>query len=234
MSTDAWELRTDGSAFSVEEHIYGNADDKNFDDDSVLASFIILTNSGNISTANYIIDIWLALRFIRVTNYIKYSISELIDLAVIDYASNLSYHLSKPQYLKIHNDQNNYTVETLIDFINAVNRDMTTIHTQIADAFNQQFCQVRYGGLYIGTLGNPNLCFKISSSEFNWADIIYDFTSSFSRTRRVDDISICRNIDVDGGAMGDELYYVAGDGTPYNQMPLDEYLTDEHGYADII
>ena len=41
-------------------------------------------------------------------------------------------------------------------------------------------------------------------------------------------------IDIDGGEVGNEKYYCAGDGTPYNQMPIREYLTDEHKYADII
>lgn len=235
--TKAWHLRQDGKYFPVPVHMYVTNDD-DFSSEAEAASFLIYTNSKDIQLAEYVLDIWMAL---LIENFISYdATSEDIDSAILSNLASLSYKFNYPlsdsQYLAIHHKLNNYyDVDSLYDFIDDISVNKIKISNEIRTSLNQQFCRVRYGGQYDSHAGNRSIWFRISSVSYNWANTIYLFVSCMRRSLNLQSIYICRDYESDNWeAPGQpEYFYKAKNGKLYFDMPIEEYLAEEHEHSPV-
>ena len=92
--------------------------------------------------------------------------------------------------------------------------------TELDTALNQEFLRTRYGGGYNGgDTGIFNeIVFRVSSTGFNWFDVIYVFVTDNKR-----DIGFV-TIAHDRETRDDDSPYMHK-GKPFSQMPVEEFLT---------
>ncbi len=235
MSTSAWMLRQDGASFPVKVHLYC-MQDPDLSSEAECASFIIKSKSKDIDLAEYVLDCWMALLIEDIVPLDAESdtIDKCILQALTDLPYQFPYQLTSSEYLRIHKDLANYdNMDTLYDFIDRVRNGLANIQDSIKWAINQQFCRVRFGGEYNTESSNNTLWFRISSVRFNWANTIYEFAADQTRKLHVQKITVCRDFESDnGGNTGaSEYFYKAKDGAVYRDMPIDEFLQEEHEHS---
>ena len=231
---NAWHLRQDGKAFPVQVHLYAMGDG-DLSSEAEVAAFLLKTNSADKQLSQYVIDAWLAL---CLEDKVKYDDTEedIID-AIRNLPNELPYHFAYPltgdELVKIHIAANNFNdVDTLYEFIDKVLiEEFDDLCLKIRRSINQQFCRVRIGGKLNSVRGSNSLWVRISSVGFNWRDVIYTFVTDIYRSRRISDISICRDPESDNTEV--DYFYKAKDGQQYYHMPIQEYLTEEHESSPI-
>lgn len=231
---NAWHLRQDGKLFPVQVHLYAMGDG-DLSSEAEVAAFLLKTNSADKQLAQKVIDAWLAL---CLEDKVKYDDTEedIID-AIRNLPNELPYHFAYPltgdELVKIHIAANNFhDVDTLYEFIDRILiEEFDDICLKIRRSINQQFCRVRIGGKLNSVKGSNSLWVRISSVGFNWRDVIYTFVTDIYRSRRISDISICRDPESDNTEV--DYFYKAKDGQQYYHMPIQEYLTEEHESSPI-
>ena len=233
--TKAWMLRQDGTSFPLIHHLYV-MNDEDLSSEAEVAAFLISSQSHDIDLAEYVIDAWMAL---MIENSVDYNDSEYeIESHILKELKNLPYRflypLSAEDYISIHKKLDNYSdTGSLYDFIDDVRLKINQISEDIKHSLNQQFCRVRYGGQYNSVSNNNTIWFRISSVGYNWADTIYIFASNMLRQLNIDKITICRDYESDNGDVEGkpEYFYKAKDGSVYYDMPIDEFLQEEHEHS---
>lgn len=228
--TKAWHLRQDGKAFQVPVHLY--VDD--MASAAQAACFLITTESSDIEEAKYVLDSWMAMLIENIVDYDadEIAIEEAIRLELSKLPYKFVYNLTADEYIEIHNELGNYCdVDSLYDYVDSVKESESAIIDTMKQSLNQQFCRVRYGGQYNDEIGSSALWFRISSVGYNWADTIYVFTANCYRGLHVDSIFICRDSESDGSPK--EYFYRAKDGEVYFNMPIDEYLAEDHEHSPV-
>ena len=231
---NAWHLRQDGKLFPVQVHLYAMGDG-DLSSEAEVAAFLLKTNSADKQLSQYVIDAWLAL---CLEDKVKYDDTEedIID-AIRNLPNELPYHFAYPltgdELVKIHIAANNFNdVDTLYEFIDKILiEEFDDLCLKIRRSINQQFCRVRIGGKLNSVKGSNSLWVRISSVGFNWRDVIYTFVTDIYRSRRISDISICRDPESDNTEV--DYFYKAKDGQQYYHMPIQEYLTEEHESSPI-
>lgn len=235
-ATKAWHLRQDGKAFPVNVHLY-TMEDEDLSSEAEVASFIIKTNSKDIDLAKYVLDAWMAILIEDEVepgvdaDDINSTISRMIkEYGPVGYQD--AYVLNENELIDIHIGLNNYNdYETLHTFLDNVMSKISDIQTAIKQSINQQFCRVRFGGKYDSESGNNGIWFRISSTGYNWDNTIYMFVTDMKRKLNIQTITICRDAESDLGFMnnaGGDNFYVSKDRTVYRNMPVDEFLSEEH------
>lgn len=232
MPTTAWMLRQGGDAFGVMHHFYV-MDDEDLSSEAEVAAFLISTKSKDQDLAKYIIDAWIAL---LIENEVPYDgeepeIEDAIKSAVNNLPYTFQYPLSVDEIINIHRENNQYdNVGSLYDFVDDVRDERSNLSKRIKDSLNQQFCRSRFGGQYNTSRGNRELWFRISSTGYNWVNDIYIWTADHYKGLGVQTITICRDYESDyGDEEGhSEYFYTARDGSIYRNMPIMEFLAEEH------
>ena len=233
MATRAWHLRQDGKAFPVKFHLYG-MNDEDLSSEAEIASFLIATDSHDQDMAKHVLDAWIALILEEELNE-DISIDEGIKRYVQDYIDEIgfAYPLSVNDMISIHHEMNNYyNLDSLYDFCEEVRGNLKHIQRAVTQSINQQFCRVRFGGRYDSDAGNNEIWFRISSVNFNWLNIIYEFVAESRRKSGIDTVSICRDAESDEqytGQRNEDVFYTAKDGSKYHGMYVEEFLAEDHG-----
>ena len=231
----AWHLRQDGEYFPIDVHLYP-MQDEDLSSEAEVASFIVSTKSKDLELAEYVIDSWLAL---QIEDKVDYDAnSDDIDAAIESRLGSLPYSFAYPlsvnEYISIHHKQGNYNdVDSLYEFTDNVRDNLSSIQEDIFQSFNQQFCRVRFGGKYNSKKGDGGIWFRIASVNYNWADTIYVFVSNMKNKLGIDTVTVCRDPESDYGygMDGEDYFYKAKDGEVYYQMPIEEYLQEEHEHS---
>lgn len=232
MKHTAWMLRQGGDAFGVMHHFYV-MDDEDLSSEAEVAAFLISTRSKDQDLAKYVIDAWVAM---LIENEVTYDgeeaeIEDVIKSAVNNLPYTFQYPLSVDEIINIHRENNQYDdVESLYDFVDDVRDERSNLSKRIKDSLNQQFCRSRFGGQYNTSRGNRELWFRISSTGYNWVNDIYIWTADHYKGLGVQTITICRDYESDyGDEEGhSEYFYTARDGSVYRNMPIMEFLAEEH------
>ncbi len=199
----AWMLRQDGVSFPVKFHLYSECD-SDLTSEAEIASFLIKTKSKDIGLAKRVIDTWLAL---LIEEYVSYdSTPNDIILIMKEQLNNLPYEFKYPltidEILKIHKEEYSYsTFDELYDFIyNLENINLIGfLKDSIRYSLNQQFCRVRFGGMYNTYVKNNDIWFRISSTFYNWYDVILNFLKDKESKYPIEKITICRDNESDNG-----------------------------------
>lgn len=235
MKSIAWMLRNDGKAFPVVQHLYAMGDE-DLSSEAEVAAFLLKTNSEDTELAETVLDIWMAL---MIENDVPYTANSTdIESAILRKLKTLPYRfmypLSVDELLDIHNRASNYNdIDSLYEFIDESVSNLRYYQTAIKDSVNQQFCRVRYGGKYNSGDGESAIWFRVSSVGYNWANVIYVFTSEVYRKYHIEYITVCRDHESDNGydSTKPEYFYKAKDGNIYYYMPIEEYLSEEHEHS---
>lgn len=236
METKAWMLRNDGKAFPCMHHLYV-MNDEDLASEAEVAAFIYSTNSGDKEYAAHVLDCWMALLIEDklMYDYTEDELDETISNAVKSLPYRFLYPISTQQLLEIRRHENSYSnIDEFYDYVDEIHSNREYISDTIKKSLNQQFCRVRYGGQY-DSKGTSDIWFRISSVGFNWANVIYIFTAENYKKLDVDRIYICRDYESDNGEeLGKpEYFYKAKDGAVYFNMPIDEYLQEEHEHSPV-
>lgn len=241
MANVAWMLRQDGRAFPCTVHLYCMGDDM-LDSEAECAAFLISSNSKDTDIAAEIIDTWLAF---MIENAVSFDADSAdIDDAILNKLSSLPYKFAYPlnnsKMLEIHRSSNNYDdIDSLYDFCDRQRDRLEVLQKSIRDSINQQFSRVRYGGRlnsygqYAGPSGS--IWCRVSSIGYNWANTFYVFIANNYRKMKITNVFICRDYESDNGDEYDkpDYFYKAKDGQPYYDMPIDEYLREEHEHSPV-
>lgn len=234
--TRAWMLRQDGKAFEVTVHFYASGDE-DLSSEAECAAFLIKSGSKDIDLAYQVLDAWMAL---LIENLVPYDADEAkVNKALGEAIKSLPYHfqygMTADELIAIHNSLGNYNnIDTLYDYIDSLN--IAKLQADIRMSINQQFCRVRYGGRLNEERGGQGaIWFRVSSIHYNWANTIYVWVANNYRGLHVDRISICRDYESDNGEVDGrpDYFYKAKDGTPYFELPIDEYLAEEHEHSPV-
>lgn len=239
MAATAWHLRQDGKAFPVKVHLYPMKDE-DLSSEAEIASFLIKTGSKDLGLAEYLIDAWVALMIEETVDFDadEEGIIDAIHQALAENADidNFEYRLTDADIVNIHKQAHNYNdVDSLYEFVDTVRDKLSHLQSSIAESLNQQFCRVRFGGKYDSEQGNNGIWFRISSTNYNWNNTIYAFVAEMKRKLKIDTVTICRDLESDMGYNkgGAEYFYQAKDRSPYRNMPVDEFLSEEHGSSPV-
>ena len=232
MPNTAWMLRQGGDAFGVMHHFYV-MDDEDLSSEAEVAAFLIATESKDQDLAKYILDAWMAM---LIENEVPYDgeeaeIEDAIEKAIKVLPYSFQYPLSATELINIHRECNQYdNVGALYDFVDDVRTKRASLSKRIKDSLNQQFCRSRYGGQYNTVRGNRELWFRISSTGYNWVNDIYIWTADHYKGLGATSITICRDYESDYGEDEghSEYFYTARDGSVYRNMPIMEFLAEEH------
>lgn len=238
MESIAFHLRQDGKIVPVTAHIYCSGDGTLMGE-AEAAELILATRCSDDAVAKQVLDAWMGLRINK-----RYALApdtlQLDDYLIIQSICSaqelMEHRLENKWMLAIHNECNNYSnMGELRKYLKTL--DINALQSEITDLFDQEFCRVRYGGIY-DSHGEPELWFRISSIGVSWADTIHEFVikaAKFTTMQKLEYITICRDRaareDMDGDFLttDDNLkVYKAADGTPYLHMPIDEYLSKVH------
>ncbi len=231
----AWMLRQDGKAFPVDYHLY-SVDDDDLSSEVTIAFFLIKTNSKDQWFAREVIDYWLAL---LIEDHVRYNntpeeIISIMKEQIKNFPDKFHYPLEVDEIIQIHREECSYnTFDELYDFLDDFNyhSNISNIQEKIKLSLNQQFCRVRYGGMYNTEVKNNNLWFRISSACFNWYDAIKNFIIELEKDLLLDKVTICRDNESDNGIdkSGDELIYRIFDENKkffaFKDMPYKKCLT---------
>lgn len=238
MDSIAYHLRQDGEYFPITAHIYCSGDGTLMGE-AEAAEFLLVTKSAGEAIAEVVIDTWIGLQILKLAPMAPdhLDVDRFIIPAISQSQSLMEYKLSDSDMIAIHHKCRNYsTIGELKDYLSEV--DIDYMQTYIMTILNQQFCRVRYGGIY-DSHGDPELWFRISSAGVSWTNTIYMFVSEFKHIQKVDYITVCRDRtssdeSSDGYVSEDNVkIYKAADGTLYLHMPIEEYLSEEHDARDI-
>lgn len=238
MDSIAYHLRQDGEYFPITAHIYCSGDGTLMGE-AEAAEFLLATNSAGENIANLVIDTWIGLQILKFAPMTPDHlwVDKFIGPAIRQSQSLMEYKLSDSEMIAIHHNCRNYnTIGELKDYLSEV--DIDYIQTDIMTVLNQQFCRVRYGGIY-DSHGDPELWFRISSVGVSWTDTIYKFVSEFKHIQKVEYITVCRDRTSSDEISDDYInednvrIYRAADGALYLHMPIDEYLSEVHDTRDI-
>lgn len=142
--------------------------------------------------------------------YIKMSNSATFE-------TNLNTLNNHPEFLDWFYDNTlNEEVKTLInEYKECKDEEKEELMNLLNDLTNQEFCRVRTSNYKVKYGGdNGQIYFRISSTGFNWFDLIWNIVNKFSKN--IKEVTIMKDKQTFGGKEFD--YY-------YNHLPTDEFLT---------
>lgn len=220
----AWMIRNDGHAFPVEVHLYSDGDWVSLAD---IASFIISTNSRDKDYMKQVIIYWMT-SLLEDLDEDSFDMKKVLSDYLHEYPEYIKYPLSIDDYMKIYNSvEHPASVSDNLKWLESI--DFDEVEDKVLKSLNQQFCRVRFGGQYDTKRGNPTMWFRISSAGFDWYDIIYKFTYDYKNKLGIKYVTICRDPESDEMDTRAAKFYKTKDGGLYKDMPVDEFLSEEHG-----
>lgn len=224
----AWMIRNDGHAFPVEVHLYSDGDWVSLAD---IASFIISTNSRDKDYMKQAIIYWMTSLLEDQDQDLdkdSFDMKKILSDYLQEYPEYIKYPLSIDDYMKIYNSVDHPTsVAANMEWLESI--DFGEVESKVLKSLNQQFCRARFGGQYDTNRGNPTMWFRISSAGFNWYNIIYKFTYDYKNKLGIKYVTICRDPESDEMDTRAAKFYKTKDGGLYKDMPVDEFLSEEHG-----
>jgi len=207
----AYMIRNDGKAIPVTQHLYGNMDEVT---ETLFAGEWLYNNTNNSETKKAFINLVACYaRFYEGLEDAQTLISDLCDVI-----GTYPYVYLTAGFVQAHSGE----IEAAFDACASGGRsDIQVYSREVINELNQEFLRARYGGLYNTDKSSREMVFRVSSSGFNWYDIIWTFV--YENKNLISSVTIVR--DEESTGMSNE-FYRAKDGSLYNQMPVDDFLTE--------
>lgn len=158
--------------------------------------------------------------------FYEHTFNEVVKQAYIDL---LSYYV-KSEYgsidalcsvnISVLEELKSFIQEHITDLKNSFNncdRNKKEILDVLVNGLNQEFMRVRYGGIYKTVEGVREMYFRISSTEFNWFDIIREYV--ITHKDFIDYVTVVSDL----ASTGSGEFYSSKNGV-YDNMPVDDFL----------
>lgn len=199
-NSKAWMIRNDGKAIPCVQHIYAG---KNEIDETLYAAEWLYKNTLDNDPRMLVLSL------------IK---SYGISLNEEDYFKAILRDIQKKPYIFLTSDFIN-SIKDRLKY--AKTADVIKLNKNIENALNQEFTRARYGGLYNTDKNSRDMYFRISSHNFDWFDIIYDFVGQHSEI--IESVTIVRDEESTGAR---EYFYKNKHDRQYNKHPILEFLSE--------
>lgn len=200
MGTRAWMIRRDGNAYEVVQHPYGSDEVE----ETLYASEWLYMHTSNKTTQKTIIEFISAWADTLSTSTNRYAtINERIN--------SLRYRIFTQKFIDgIKTKINSCFVKSTVNELN----------DEVNNKLNQEFLRARYGGYYNRSrTQSTDMTFRISSTGFNWFNIIYEFV--YNNRNIIDYVTIVK----DEESTGIVDYFYSHKGYEFNRMPIDDFIT---------
>lgn len=196
----AWIIRNDGKAIPCVQHIYAG---KNEIDETLYAAEWLYKNTLDNESMRLVL------------NFIK---SYGISLGEEDYFKAIIKDIQKKPYIFLSPA---FINSIKVSLNHAKIGDVIKLNKNVENALNQEFTRARYGGLYNTDKNSRDMYFRISSDNFDWFGIIYDFVDQHSET--IESVTIVRDEESTGAI---EFFYKNKYGRQYNKYPIRKFLSE--------
>lgn len=195
----AYMIRNDGKEIPVKVHPYGNPENY---EETLYASQWLYANTAHEETKK------LVLTFIKSFAYEELGATSNIVNELKYWIENLPYVVLTDEFL-----------DSTPQIEDAEVGDLASLNKMVCLELNQEFMRVRLGGMVNSSPNSKEIVFRISSTHFNWFNIIYMFVHN--NKRNISGVTIVK----DEEATGYENYYYKHKGEVYNNMPVEEFLS---------
>ena len=199
-NTTAFMIRNDGKAIPCVQHIYAN---KSNLDETLYAAEWLYKKTTRTAVKNSV------LRLIK-----SYGMS--FDRA--DFMQSIFDDIKRKPYVFLTRD---FINSVHGDLAKSESGDISVLSSDVENALNNEFMRARYGGLYNTDKKSKDMYFRISSVNFDWGGIIYDFMKSHSSVIKT--ITIVRDEESTGVK---DYYYRNHNGEEYRKYPISDFLND--------
>ena len=205
----AYMVRNDGKFFPVVQHYYGNPEEVT---ETLYAGEWLYDHTDNENVKKQIIKL--------IALYANIELQSFDDPVgdLIKEIERVPYVYLSTKFVKQHAKEIDEAFNSLTDFDLS---NYESINSSVCDNLNQLFMRARFGGLYNTKAGSREMVFRISSSGFNWYDIIWNFV--YSHEKSIDTVTIVR--DEESTGVGD--FYKTRRGEPYDRMPVDQFIMEK-------
>lgn len=192
----AYMIRNDGKSIKVTIHPYANPDDI---EETLYAGEWLYNNT----LSNSVKDDFLSLVHFWIEKDFNGSYNDCFD-----YVSNRKYKIVSLDFLNRNKDKilssSTSKGSSLLDVIN--------------DSLNQEFLRARYGGYLDSTSGSREMVFRVSSNNFNWFNIIYEFV--YNNRNSISCVTISKDPESTGI---DDYFYKVGREV-INKLDIDDFI----------
>lgn len=192
----AYMIRSDGKAIKVTVHPYANPDDI---EETIYAGEWLYNNTLFNSVAN---DFLSLLHF-----WIETDFGGSFD-DCFDYVSNRKYKIVSLDFLNRNKDK----------ILSSSISKGSSLLDAINDSLNQEFLRARYGGYLDSTSGSREMVFRVSSNNFNWFNIIYEFV--YNNRNSISCVTISKDPESTGI---DDYFYKVGREV-INKLDIDDFI----------
>lgn len=205
---EAFMIRNDGKVIPVNIHIYGDKDDA---EETFRICQWLYDYTKESNTKNLIIT------FIK-----TYAINEL---GALDSDLEDIIKLLKDNIYDLNSD--------LVDSMSTISEDFIDKHKEeiskakvketydlveeINDSLNQEFLRARFGGMYDSN-SDKTMYFRISSTGFDWFNIIWNFVNS--NKNQIDKVSVLYDVESTG-----KSDYLTHNNQKIKEMPVQDFIT---------
>ena len=210
-SNKAFMIRNDGTIFPVKVHYYGNPSVEDAEE-TIYASEWLFNHTNHSSTKQIILEFLHSWIYVLCDEKVlDASESELLTM-FYDEIDDRNYKFLTKDFVQTNIKQiKNAKIFYDIDSFSNLNR-------LINEELNQEFLRARYGGMYDSSTGSREMVFRISSANFNWFDIIWNFV--YNNKNFIDTVTIVSDYE----STGRKQYYKEK-GIVFNQVPINDFLT---------
>lgn len=195
---NAWMIRNDGRCFRVLQHIYGSEESI---EETLAAAEWLYSATGNSGTRRLIID------FIASWAASLDSGEPIVDTIYAE-VDDRPYKFLSTGFID--------DIAYELDAANCY-QDVEELNQLIVNELNQEFLRARYGGMYNSTRGNRDMIFRVSSADFNWFNIIFNFV--YEHKNMIDTVTVVK----DEESTGYDTVY-SHKGVMMDKLPVEEFI----------
>lgn len=207
-SNIAFMIRNDGKVYPVTQHYYGNRDVEDVEE-TIYAGEWLYDHTKHSSTKDAFIKLLKSWIYKIYGSDSLYFDKERMLLAFKTEIDSRGYKFLDYNFIQSHID-NIMSIDEVYPL-----EDLNDI---ITEELNQEFLRARYGGMYNSSRSTSGeMVFRISSTNFNWFNIIWTFVyDNMSKIRTV-------TIVADEESTGKNFYYKEK-GITFDNCPVDDFI----------
>ena len=210
---NAYMIRNDGNAIPVVQHLYGNIDEVT---ETLYAGEWLYEHTRYEKTKQLFIN--LIASYARFYEGLESSKSLISDLKAI--ITGYPYKYLSTGFVDAHAKEIQKAFDQLE--MSSGKSLMQSQMQEIIDELNQEFLRARYGGLYNTKSSSREMVFRVSSTDFNWYNIIWQFV--YDHEKVIDSVTIVRDEESTGVING---FYRSKSGQEYNQYPTQDFIMEK-------
>lgn len=207
----AWMIRNDGEEFAVQVHPYGSMDEDDVEE-TIYAAEWMYSHTRHDELKKVILEFiacWIDDIYPDYSE-VHHDEEPTRTVKLLEEIAERPYKFLSANFVNSHSDELNSIT---------YNKGVKTYNSIINKELNQEFLRARYGGKYDTASGNGDMYFRVSSTGFDWFNIIYEFV--YKNKNHISTVTIVK----DEESTGYKDYYYSHGGVVYDHLNIDEFIT---------